>query len=338
MKKMFMSKLTAALLLTVVLALGLTVLPLLANGLSIVAPFDPLAGELPEALAVDDDGDIFVGMAPTGEVKKVTPDGDQDFFAQLPSPAGGFMTGMKLGEDDMLYVGLASFNVDTGIYRVGPEGGAAELFASLPEMSVPNGLEFDEGGNLYVSNTNFGRIWKIGPDGNATIWSDDALLMGMVLPGPLPFPLGPNGIAFDEDGENLFVAITSEGRLVRIPVQEDGSASPAEVFVPNNPLLVGADGVTFGEDGTLYVAIVLQDQVAAVSADGDVALVAGAGLLQNPSDLAFGDDDETLYITNFALIRVVEPDADDPPAPALLALAVEDEDDEDEDGEDDDDD
>ena len=174
-----------------VLALGLTVLPLLANGLSIVAPFDPLAGELPEALAVDDDGDIFVGMAPTGEVKKVTPDGDQDFFAQLPSPAGGFMTGMKLGEDDMLYVGLASFNVDTGIYRVGPEGGAAELFASLPEMSVPNGLEFDEGGNLYVSNTNFGRIWKIGPDGNVTTWSDDALLMGMVLPGPLPFPLAP---------------------------------------------------------------------------------------------------------------------------------------------------
>ena len=74
------------------------------------------------------------------------------------------------------------------------------------------------------------------------------------------------------------------------------------MFVEDTTNLGGPDGITFGSDGYLYVALVGSDAVVKVAPDGAITLLASGGPIQNPSDVVFGADG-TLYAANFALFR-----------------------------------
>jgi len=308
-----------------VLLLGIAAIPLLANSLTTVVDFDPSAGELPEGLAVDRKGNLFVGMAPTGEIKEVRREGEVSTFANLPNPAPGFMTGMAFDRGGKLYVASASFNADThGIWRV-RKNGTLELFASLNPGGLPNVLAFDKRQNLFVSDSILGLIWKIDKHGTVSVWKADPLLRG-IGGGPFGFTIGANGLSFDEDEENLYVANTEKGLIARIEVRSNGTAGNVYLFV-EHPSLVGADGMTFDDEENLYVAVNSQDSIVVVSADGDVHTLAQGGLLQNPAEVRFGakDSEDTLYITNFAISRALGLVLEDP-MPSLLSLQVADDD------------
>ncbi|MFQ6026346.1 MAG: SMP-30/gluconolactonase/LRE family protein [Dehalococcoidia bacterium] len=289
-----------------------------------VSSFKVTAAEFPEGLAVDRDGNIYAGMAPTGEIKKVTPLGKSTTFAQLPSPGEGFMLGMEFNRAGDLYVLMSSGDPDThGIWRVSSDGESVERFAALEVEGFPNVLTFDRGGNLFVSDTTRGGIWKVDPQGTVSTWSDDPLLQGVIPPvSPLGLSLGANGVAFDASGQNLYVAVTEFGRIVRIPVNPDGSAGTAEVFTEDEGNLY--DGITFDSSGNLYVAVVGQDRVDVISPEGDITTLAQGGVLQNPSDvrLGVGADRNTLYIANFALLRFIGL-VPGTPRPGLLKITVE---------------
>jgi sugar lactone lactonase YvrE/uncharacterized protein GlcG (DUF336 family) len=291
---------------------------------SVSLMLDPDLGQLPEGIAVDEDNNIYLGMAPTGEIIKVTPDGESAVFATLPSPGDGFMTGMIFDNEGQLFVGLASFDPATnGVYRVSPDGSTVDQFAVIPPEGLPNGLDFDSAGNLYVSDSVGGQIWKIDSSGDVTTWSDDELLLGIVpAQPPLNITVGVNGVAFDPDQSNLYAANLEMGRIVRIPMNEDGSAGQAETFV-EDASLVGADGIEFDQEGNLFVLVILQDSVLKITPDGNITVVTQGGALQNPASLAFGRGDEanTLYITNYAVLHALEimPGA---PEPGLLVLPL----------------
>ena len=290
-----------------------------------VASFNSGTGEFPEELAVDRDGNIYVGMAPTGEIRRFTPHGEASTFAQLPKPGDGFMLGLEFGPGGDLYVAMSSFDPEThGVWRVSADGATVERFAALDTKGFPNVLEFDSKGNLYVSDTIGGGVWKVDRQGNATTWKTDPLLLGNVPPGPVGFPIGSNGVLLDTAEENLYVAVTEKARIVRIPVNPDGSAGPAETFVEDAGSLAGPDGMTWGPSGKIYVALVGSDAVAVVSPDGQVTTLASGGSLQNPSDVSFGvgEDSNTLYVANFAVFRLLG-FAPGPAQPALMKLPVE---------------
>jgi sugar lactone lactonase YvrE len=300
-----------------------------ASGVTTVLAFNPAALEAPEGVAVDRKGNIFVGMAFTGEIKKVTPGGMVSTFADL-DPSSGFLTGLAFDRAGNLYAALASFVPAThGIWRVS-QSGATVRFAALDPTGLPNVLAFDRRGNLYVSDSILGRIWKISKQGAVSVWKADPLLAGLGLLVPLIPPVGANGLAFDEEQENLFVVNTEKGLIARIDVRSNGTAGDIHVFV-QDPGLFGADGCTFDDDDNLYVAVNGQDSIARVSEEGSVAIVAQGGLLQNPAEVRFGvgKNDETLYITNFALFRFLGL-TPGPPRPALLSLAVDDDEETDE--------
>ncbi len=132
-------------------------------------------------------------------------------------------------------------------------------------------------------------------------------------------PLGANGIDFDASQQNVYIAVTDKSRIVRIPVNGDGSAGTPSVFVEDTTNLGGPDGVAFGSDGYLYVAVIGSDSVVKIAPDGAIMSLASGGPLQNPSDVAFGADG-TLYAANFALFRVLGL-APGIPNPAIFTIA-----------------
>jgi sugar lactone lactonase YvrE len=315
----------AVVLLSVLAALvaSLGVMTVLAQDIVEQIDLDETAGEFPESLAVDADGNIYFGLAPTGEIRMITPSGDVSSFAKLPTaPEGTFGTlGLEFNESGELFAAMASFDESHGIWKISADGSETELFASLDPPGVPNVLDFHSDGSLFVSNTPGGAIWKIAIDGTVETWLADPLLAGFNPPGPVGVPLGSNGLLFDADESNLYVAVTEMNRIVKIPVNADGTLGTAEVFAEDAETLGGPDGMTWGPNGDLYVALIFSDSLSKISADGTITAIHSGVPLQNPSDVAFGtgDDANKLYIANFAFFRFIGLMPGDP-TPGILTL------------------
>ena len=306
------------------LVASLGVMTVLAQDILEEVVLDPSTGEMPEGLAVDADGNVYFGLAPIGEIRMMSSAGDVTSFAQLPTPpAGAFgALGLEFNDAGELFVGMHSGDPATnGIWKISADGSQTELFASLDATGVPNVLDFHSDGSLFVSNTTGGSVWKIAIDGSAEVWSSDPLLAGLDPPGPVGIPIGPNGVLFDADESNLYVAVTDMNRVVKIPVNADGSAGAAEVFAEDAATLGGPDGMEWGPDGYLYVALVGIDSLSKVAPDGMITLIHSGAPLMNPSDVEFGTgpDANKLYIANFAIFRALGLAPGDP-TPRILSL------------------
>lgn len=299
-----------------------------AAGLTTVASFNAALGEFPEGLAIDADGNLYVGMAPTGEIKRVTPAGQVSTFARLPSPGEGFLVGLAFDSAGNLYAALASFDAAThGVWLITPDGATQLRVVVLPPDGLPNAIVFDGDDNMFVSDSARGVIWRVGADGDPQVWSDHESLRGNIPPiTAVGLPIGVNGIAFDPTGASLYAVNTEFGQLVRFPVNADGSAGTPQ-DVSSDPLLLGSDGLAVSADGTVYVAAGVQfvegagQRLLSVSPAGDVTLLASGEPLRFPASLALDAAGQTLYITNFDADRALGLTPGDP-APALLALTL----------------
>jgi len=283
---------------------------------------------------------------------------------QEPTP---FSTGFALHRSGDLYVGLPNCDPTThGIWLVKKDG-SAEPFARVPLSQLPKGLALTNGDfPLYVTDlhdfthsrdadpnlrpnvpncrvvTCSLRIWLIDQNGQVSIWKESPLFYGSV-DSPLLHPHGVNGIVVDKAGKNIYVTVTDWGRVIRIPINGDGSAGDTEVIFESpieptpeaggNPLnqekprYWGMDGITIGPDGNFYIVIVRTDELVALRPDlqackdsppspcnGDSIQVLYQGHpLDGPTQLTFGkskQDDKAgkplppLYITNASGRRV----------------------------------
>jgi sugar lactone lactonase YvrE len=279
-----------------------------------VAPFDAARGELPEGLAVDRRGNAYVGFAATGEIRRISKRGEASTFAQLPSPAPGFMTGLAIDRDENLYVAFASFSAQThGIWKITPDGQASR-HAALDPSGLPNGIAIDRQGILYVTDSFLGRISRVSSDGTVETWKQDVLLSTSAIDA-LGLPIGANGIALDRRERALYVSNTNEGSILRIAIERDGGAGKAET-VTQGPGLVGADGLAFGPDGQLYATVNRQNRIVRIG-HGGVRTVAEGGLLQFPASLAVHG--QSLYVTSFALLHAFGVESGTP-RPALIVI------------------
>lgn len=267
-----------------------------------VLTFDASAGELPESVVVDRRGTIYVSIAPVGQVRAIAPDGSQQVVATLPVGSGFGALGLAFGPRDDVYVAVSTFDRATnGVYRVG-HGGGIERLRGTEAIVLPNGLVFDRRGNLFVTDSVGGAIWRIPANGSAELWLQHPLLEGDNS-APPPVPLGVNGIAV-RDG-TLFVTNTEKGSVIRVPVKRDTSPGTLSVLA-QGPALMGADGLTLDTRGSLYVAVNGQNTVVQVSPGGTTltTLATAADGLDSPSDVAFGQgrrDRRTLFVVNFAI-------------------------------------
>jgi sugar lactone lactonase YvrE len=288
--------------------------PAQAAEIETLVTYDLAAGELPEGVAVDKRGNIFVSLtAPVSEIRKISPSGQQTTLVDLG--LGGFgPLGLAVDARGNVYAAAASFDPATqGVYRISPDGTATRL-PGTEAIAFPNGIAFDQRGNLYVADST-GAVWRIPRGGEAEVWSDDSLLVGDGSAGA-GVPIGANGITFRTPKE-IVVGNTDLATLVSIPILPDGSAGEAGVIV-EDPAILGVDGLTVDARGTIYACVIAQSTIVRVGADGIETVADADDGIVGASSIAFGQgprDHRSLYGVNFGVFSPV-------PEPSLFRLPV----------------
>lgn len=296
-----------------------------------VKSFNAEQGQLPEGLTIDKTGNIYVSLGPPffvgggyGAVWKLSPDGTEAAslieYPEGPSPAG-----IVVNPSGKVYFALVADPASNdgsigGVYSLTSDGDAERL-PGTDGIIVPNGLALDKHGALFVSDSITGNIWRISPSGStpAEVWLEHDLLAGC------PNDFGSNGIAFWKS--NLYVANTSKGTLVRIPILMDGSPGEPTIVAGDPDCepagLFGMDGIALDVHGNVYALLVLQNKLVRIDpTDGTyTVLLTEEDGLWNPASIAFGTgkgNRESIYITNYAVI----PPGSDIFGPAVLKYDV----------------
>ena len=323
------------------IGVGSPIAPALANG----ASDNPAIGETtvfatlpapghPFGIAVDKNrvyvstsaGDFFADPATGGHLNS---DGERVFaydkkgnlltttsIATMPNANMGLF-GLALDgnptPDHQLYI--ADMNGRILRLSLGQKNAAPVLFAQAPlaggwMVTMWNDLVFDRSGNLFMTDDK-PRIWKVTPDGQASIWFQDSRLTGL-----FGFAGGPLGGRIDPTGKFFYFTITisatfpGEAVVYRLPLVDHPSAADLQVVhrfpaVPGQQLPQAA-GLAFASSGNIYVGLIGTNQIAVLDPTGNEIRRISSPLFDSPWGLAFIG--QSLLVTNADIQPVESPD------------------------------
>lgn len=215
----------------------------------------------------------------------------------IDPPGSAYGLGVAVAPDGAVFVAVAAASPSStfppGVYRIPAGGGAGSLFASHDELVIPNDVDLDGEGNLYI--TADGAIFRRAgaSPGTAEIWLEHPLLASSdgTASAPCgvrgsPFPIGANGIAVLAD--RVVVGNTEAGSLIAIPIAADGGAGDPGVLVADTAYLCGIDGLASDGDGG-FVATAHGSSVLAVDGDGSgIAVIHEGAPLRSPAGVDVG--------------------------------------------------
>jgi hypothetical protein len=276
--------------------------PALAAEVEVIESYDASIGQLPEGVSVGPNGDIYVSLAGTGELRRIdarTHAGST--FANF-DVGFGFLLGMAF-EGESLYVALASFVEGTsGVWRVDPDG-TKTRWVAFGAGEFPNDLTFDGAGNMYITESISGAVYKV-PAGSTTrqLWVQDPLLFGDVSQSPVPFPIGANGITYDDETHTVLVVNSQTPALVE--VEDNGGQAGQLSVIAAGEHLRGGDGIALDKNGDVIVVSNFNSTLMRIDRDTGAAttLADASDGLVFPSTAAFGqrgDDKHSVYVANF---------------------------------------
>jgi SMP-30/Gluconolactonase/LRE-like region len=205
---------------------------------------------------------------------------------------------------------------DVGPLPVRVEGnpdGSSDMITFGHGTQAPNALTFNQHGDMFISDSFQGAVFRVDDVKNCaapacivTTVAKDPLLATAGFP-----PFGANGLALTKDEKTLFVANTGDDNVLKVDL--------ASGMVEQNPFarsINGADGLTRGSHGNLWVAANQADNVVALDRNGRLLAQLGAfhGIRSNgtpdgllfPASLVIVDDD--IFVTNLALPLTGTPD------------------------------
>ncbi len=206
----------------------------------------------PEGAAVGPDGTVYAG-GEAGQIYRIAPDGTPEQYADT----GGFLYGVTVDGSGNVY------GCDMGrgeIVRVDPSGTVTAYSHGTGEhpLRVPNFSAFDDGGRLYVTDSgewgaDDGLVFRVAPGGETTVWTDAVTAF-------------PNGCCLTAAGDALLVIESHMRRVVRVPIEGDGSAGVPELVAD----LAGSqpDGIALAVDGTMFVGCYRPDRVWRIALGG----------------------------------------------------------------------
>jgi sugar lactone lactonase YvrE len=243
-----------------------------ANGQRLNAKFNH-----PYGLAIDGNGNLYVGDVVNHRIRKISPDGivttlagKRKGFAEGAGSLGRFNHpyGITVDKNNILYV-ADSYN--NRIRKITPggkvttvAGNGADGFVDGPgeqaEFYVPIGIVVDSMENIYVGDEGNSSIRKISPDGRVTTLAGNGKFSFSDGVGRNASFNAPGGIAIDVRG-NLYVAdylnncirrVTPSGEVRKIAGNlrkgfADGIASEAQFYYPFG-IAVDAAGVVYVGD------------------------------------------------------------------------------------------
>ncbi len=232
----------------------------------------------PNGLALDRDGFIWVAESKKPSLLKLTMNGKfQVFLTECNGEPFLLPNDLAFGPDGALYLTDSGFK---------------------PEDFYVNGKARDDYQNIPYD----GRVYRIDTKTKDIAKLDSGILL-------------TNGIAFGPDN-NLYVNETNTGMVYRYRMRDGEVIGKREdfgnVLAPGEYGRRGPDGMKFGEDGNLYVAVWGQGDVTVLGRDGSVVKRIKTGGMQ-PTNLVFGlPGEKKLYVTEmeFGTVEVYDVDTD----------------------------
>jgi sugar lactone lactonase YvrE len=273
----------------------------------------------PEGIALDPEGNVYLASnsdsaITVGHVCVLDPNGNLIDIIDVPAGPGATAVPLvgELYENGFVYVlDEADDTVPHGrVLKVNPR--THEVITVASGLAFPNGMAEDRHGNIYVTDSILGAIYKLVPDENTsfTLWFQDPLLIS----NNPNLPVGANDLAFDADENSLYVDNAGNRQVMRIEYFRDGTPGSIQVFadgaaldqklgLPSPTALYYADGMQFDVKGNLFVMANRADEFDMFSPDGSlVHRYAGTGanaMSFNASPIFKGSK---MFITNTSAV------------------------------------
>ena len=222
---------------------------------------------MPQGLAADSAGNIYIADTLNHRVRRVAVDGT------IMTVAG---------------VGEAGYSGDGGP-------------ASQARLHLPIGLAVGFGDSLFIADMGNDVVRQVGLDGaiRTVGGTGEAGYRGDSGPALYAVLDGPGGLAFDEEG-NLYIADTLNERVRRIDVNDvietvagtgvagfagDGDlATNADINLASNPFEGIGQGLAVDSRGTLFIADAKNHRIRRVASTGMISTLAGGGAATGPGD------------------------------------------------------
>ncbi|MGN6321402.1 MAG: hypothetical protein ACTHNE_06735 [Dyella sp.] len=264
--------------------------------------------ELPDGLAFDDLGDLYIADPEAAVIRKIdvlgiittvagngskaySGDGGAAISASLYWPEAvayrdGYLYIADLGNNRVRRVNLATGIIDTfagnGIQGFSGDGGRA----TSAQLKFPAALAFNANGVLYIADAGNQRVREVDLDGIiSTVAGNGAEGSGgNDIPATSSALADPSGLAVNPRNGNLYIADTAEDTVRYIDsagyIHIAAGTANVKGHAGNGGLAASAllnepHNLAFDSAGNLYIADTQNSQIRKVDGKGNIWLVAG---------------------------------------------------------------
>jgi gluconolactonase len=249
-----------------------------------------------EGPSFDADGNLYLVDIPFGRIFKVTPDRQWSLAAEYQ----GWPNGLKVGADGRVLVadyrhGIMELDVKSAQMRPVLTSRNSESFRGCNDLHLArNGdIYFTDQGQTGLHDPT-GRVYRLAKSGRLDCLIDTGI--------------SPNGLVLDPNEAVLFVAMTRDNAVWRLPFMKDGSVSKVgrfcSMFGPSGP-----DGMTMDGAGRLFVAHASLGHVFVFAPNGELIARIKSCAGATCTNVAIGGNNrDRLYITESATGTVLVAD------------------------------
>lgn len=272
--------------------------------------------DTPEGLALDSNGNLYAALFHSGEVVMLKRGGGYEHIAWVPSKqesGKGDLAGLDLDRQGNIYIAYHEHSkydagdlhspfhaacrdatvTRSGVYEIDSKSHQVSPLATRADgwpFCFPDDVAVDSHGDVYMTDLTYSGIWKISPDGKTVdLWSSEPLLNPPARPSS-GFFAGVNDLALSDDQKSVIAVTDGDPMVLRIPIEQDGSAGEPRVLATGYSFL---DGVALDSKGNIYISEILQNDIWAISPDGSqrvlIASKSNAPLDNNTSLITQGD-------------------------------------------------
>ncbi len=238
-----------------------------------------------EGPSFDRQGNLYMVEIAYGRILRLSPDGIFSVAAEYD----GAPNGLKIHADGRIFV--ADFH--KGLMRIDPGSGNVTTVVDEYEGKPFHGLNdlvFAVNGDLYFTDQGysglhdpFGRLFRL--RGETTL--------ELVVKG-IP---SPNGLVLDVPEKTVYLNVTRDNAVWRVPMDADGVPNKVGAFVRLSGG-VGPDGLAIDEAGNLAIAHIGLGVVWLVSPLGEPLLRIDSPTGRMTTNVAYGGEDgRSLFIT-----------------------------------------
>jgi gluconolactonase len=241
-----------------------------------------------EGPSFDADGNLYIVDIPFGRIFKITPDAKWSLAVEYE----GWPNGLKIGRDGRILVadymhGIMELDAKSGRMQPILTSRNSESFRGC------NDLHIASNGDIYF--TDQGQTGLHDPTGKVYRLSTSGRLDCLIDTG-----ISPNGLVLDPAEATLFVAMTRDNAVWRLPFMKDRSVSKVgrfcSLFGPSGP-----DGITMDKAGRLFVAHASLGHVFVFAPNGELIARIKSSAGPTCTNVAIGGKNaDRLYITESA--------------------------------------